>query len=120
MRVGTATSGPVTPTIGGSGGTNSNPAQIRLQTVPAAVSRFAGPPIALRKTIVRSSTSTTTTTTTHHHQQHHQQQQQAKQHQQQATATKQIKQNVIYVNFVHMQQQRIDLVFSFEIFHKTN
>ncbi|XP_011207377.2 transcription initiation factor TFIID subunit 4 isoform X3 [Bactrocera dorsalis] len=36
LRVGTATSGPVTPTIGGSGGTNSNPAQIRLQTVPAA------------------------------------------------------------------------------------
>ncbi|XP_039964911.1 transcription initiation factor TFIID subunit 4 isoform X1 [Bactrocera tryoni] len=98
LRVGTATSGPVTPTIGGSGGTNSNPAQIRLQTVPAAVSRFAGPPIALRKTIVRSSTSTTTTTTTHHHQQHHQQQQQAKQHQQQATATKQIKQNSMAVS----------------------
>ncbi|XP_020714454.1 transcription initiation factor TFIID subunit 4 isoform X4 [Ceratitis capitata] len=107
LRVGTATSGPVTPTIGGSGvGTNStNPAQIRLQTVPAAVSRFTGPNIALRKTIVRSSTSTTTTTTTHHHhqqqqqQQHHQQQQQVKQHQQQqATATKQIKQNSMAVS----------------------
>ncbi|XP_053957080.1 transcription initiation factor TFIID subunit 4 isoform X3 [Anastrepha ludens] len=98
LRVGTASSGPVTPTIGGSGNTNStNPAQIRLQTVPAAVSRFTGPPIALRKTIVRSSTSTTTTTTTHHHQ-HHQQQQQAKQHQQQATATKQIKQNSMAVS----------------------
>ncbi|XP_067646306.1 transcription initiation factor TFIID subunit 4 isoform X2 [Eurosta solidaginis] len=37
LRVGTATSGPMTPTIGSSGGTNSNnPAQIRLQTVPAA------------------------------------------------------------------------------------
>ncbi|XP_075164817.1 TBP-associated factor 4 isoform X2 [Haematobia irritans] len=101
LRVGTATSGPVTQTIG----TNStNPTQIRLQTVPAAVSRFTGPPLALRKTIVRSSTSTSTTTTTTHH--HHQQQQQQsqtqpqqqvkKQHQQQATATlKQIKQNSI-------------------------
>lgn len=102
LRVGGATSGPVTQTIG----TNStNPTQIRLQTVPAAVSRFTGPPLALRKTIVRSSTSTSTTTTTTHHHHHQQQQQQQsqpqqqqvkKQHQQQATATlKQIKQNVI-------------------------
>ncbi|XP_065358968.1 transcription initiation factor TFIID subunit 4 isoform X2 [Calliphora vicina] len=103
LRVGTATSGPVTQTIG----TNStNPPQIRLQTVPAAVSRFTGPPLALRKTIVRSSTSTSTTTTTTHHHHHQSQQQQTqqqqpqqqvkKQHQQQATTTlKQIKQNSI-------------------------
>ncbi|XP_046807136.1 transcription initiation factor TFIID subunit 4 isoform X3 [Lucilia cuprina] len=105
LRVGTATSGPVTQTIG----TNStNPPQIRLQTVPAAVSRFTGPPLALRKTIVRSSTSTSTTTTTTHHHHHQSQQQQSqtqqqqpqqqvkKQHQQQATTTlKQIKQNSI-------------------------
>lgn len=113
LRVGTATSGPVTQTIG----TNStNPPQIRLQTVPAAVSRFTGPPLALRKTIVRSSTSTSTTTTTTHHHHHQSQQQQSqsqsqtqqqqpqqqvkKQHQQhQATTTlKQIKQNVIVKN----------------------
>lgn len=94
LRVGTATSGPVTQTIA----TNStNPPQIRLQTVPSAVSRFTGPPLALRKTIVRSSTSSTSTTkTTHHHHQQQQQQPQQQQHQQQATTTiKQIKQNVI-------------------------
>uniref|UniRef100_A0A1A9WIY5 TAFH domain-containing protein n=2 Tax=Glossina TaxID=7393 RepID=A0A1A9WIY5_9MUSC len=93
LRVGTATSGPVTQTIA----TNStNPPQIRLQTVPSAVSRFTGPPLALRKTIVRSSTSSTSTTKTthHHHQQQQQQQPQQQQHQQQATTTiKQIKQN---------------------------
>uniref|UniRef100_A0A240SWY4 lysozyme n=1 Tax=Glossina morsitans morsitans TaxID=37546 RepID=A0A240SWY4_GLOMM len=92
LRVGTATSGPVTQTIA----TNStNPPQIRLQTVPSAVSRFTGPPLALRKTIVRSSTSSTSTTkTTHHHHQQQQQQPQQQQHQQQATTTiKQIKQN---------------------------
>ncbi|XP_037940262.1 transcription initiation factor TFIID subunit 4 isoform X6 [Teleopsis dalmanni] len=100
LRVGTASaSGPVTQTIG----TNStNPTQIRLQTVPAAVSRITGPStIALRKTIVRSSTTTTTnnSTTTQIHQQ------------KQAITTKQIKQNQqqssVTTSIQHLQQQQI-------------
>lgn len=103
LRVGPANTGPVTQTIA----TNStNSTQIRLQTVPATVSRFTGPPLALRKTIVRSSStsSTSTTKSTTHHQQQQQQQhpqqyhhhQQQQQHQQQATVStiKQIKQHV--------------------------
>lgn len=120
LRVGPANTGPVTQTIA----TNStNSTQIRLQTVPATVSRFTGPPLALRKTIVRSSSTSSTSTTkstTHHQQQqqhsqqqqqqhhhHHQQQQQHQQLHQQATAStlKQIKQNV---NVSSKKSQEID------------
>ena len=107
FRVGSASSGPVTQTIG----TNStNPTQIRLQTVPAAVSRITGPPtIALRKTFVGSSTTTTassTSSTATHHQQQQQtnQQQQIRLSQSAALKQKQIlnKQNVICLFFRHI------------------